>query len=152
MPLSLNTDLIDPIYCNYNDPGPPLVDIVLFRLSRVSPQSFKTCMLGEGFHTWCSILLSNQCRTSQSTPLLGPMSSLVLVPFSNRGGTPAKSTPLGPSPLLAHCLMSTPLLGTARRLTHHSVSGSNTICNSSGPPLTDIVLFELSLSSFPSRF
>ena len=52
---------------------------------------------------------------------------------------------LGPASLLARRLVSTPLRGTARRLTHRPVSGSNTICNDPDPPLADIVLFGLSL-------
>ena len=43
-----------------------------------------------------------------------------------------------------------PLRGTARRLAHCPVSGSDTICNDPDPPLADIVLFELFLSGFPS--
>ena len=37
-------------------------------------------------------------------------------------------------------------------LAYHTVSSSDTICNAPSPPLADIVLFGLSLSSFPSRF
>ena len=37
----------------YNDPDPPLADIVPFRfsLSLFPPQGFKTHLVGEGFHT-----------------------------------------------------------------------------------------------------
>ena len=91
----------------------------------------------------------------QIHPPLGPASLLALFPSSNQCGTAPKSTPLwGPTSLLAHRLMSTPFgeeRGTARRLTHRPVSGSDTICNDSDPPLVDIVLFGLSLSGFPSR-
>ena len=85
--------------------------------------------------------------------LQGPASSFALVPFSHRFGTLTKSTPLrGIASLLAHHLMFTHLRGSASLLAHRPVSGSNIICNSLSPPLVDIVLFELSLSSFPSRF
>ena len=56
---------------------------------------------------------------------------------------------LGPMSLLAHRLVFIPFWGTARRLAHRPVSGSNTICNNPDPLLADIVLFELSLSGFP---
>ena len=54
----------------------------------------------------------------------------------------------GPTSLLAHHLVSTPLWGTASSLTHHPVSGSDTNCNDSGPQLADIVLFGLPLKVF----
>ena len=66
-------------------------------------------------------------------PIWGPASSLALIPFSNRCGTSTKSTPLRASVSL---------------LTHRSVSGSDTICNNSSPPLADIVLFGLPLKVF----
>ena len=34
----------------------------------------------------------------------------------------------------------------------HKQTNKQTVCNSPRPPLADIVLFELSLSGFPSRF
>ena len=43
------------------------------------------------------------------------------------------------------------LRGITSLLAHRSVSGSDTICNATGPLLVDIVLFRLSLSGFPSR-
>ena len=66
-------------------------------------------------------------------------------------GPPPNPPPLGPASLLAHRLVSTLLRGTARRLAHRPVSGSDTICNDPDPPLADIVFFGLSLSSFPSK-
>ena len=60
--------------------------------------------------------------------------------------------PLGPASLLAHCLESTFLRVTTRRLAHCSVSGSDTIWNDPDPLLADIVLFGLSLSGFPYAF
>ena len=66
---------------------------------------------------------------------------------------PHQTTPLqGPASLLAHRLVSTSLQGTASSLAYRPVSGSDTICNGPSPPLTDIFLFEFSLSGFPSRF
>jgi len=129
------------------------------------------------------VLLPNRRGISQSTSLRGTTSSLALVPFFNRCGTP-QSTPFGtkrpcwhtascPSsfraqPLHQH-IASCPLpsklsllarisprvhsfRGSASSLVHHPVSGSYTICNSPSPPLSDIVFFGLSLSSFLSTF
>ena len=83
----------------------------------------------------CFGLLPNRRGISQSTPLQGPTSLLALIPLSNRCGIS----------------QSTPLQGPVSVLTHRPVSGSDTICNGSSPPLADIFLFGLSLSSFPSR-
>ena len=46
-------------------------------------------------------------------------------------------------PLSKRCgiSQSTPFGGPASSLTHHSMSSSDTICNSPSPPLADIVLF-----------
>ena len=97
---------------------------------RASPQGFKTRLLGEGFHTLINGgLFSSPTNvgTSQSTPIRGPPSSLALFPSSNRCGTAPKSTPLwGPASLLAHCLVSTPLRGIARRLAHRLEPVSDT--------------------------
>ena len=72
--------------------------------------------------------------------------------FSNWCGTATKSTSLwGLVSLLTHRLVSIPLRGTTRRLAHRPISDSNTICNDPDPPLADIVLFQFSLSGFPSR-
>ena len=83
----------------------------------------------------CFVLLPNRRGISQSTPLQGPTSLLVLIPLSNGCGIS----------------QSTLLQGLVSVLTHRPVSGSDTICNGSSPPLADIFLFGLSLSSFPSR-
>ena len=65
-------------------------------------------------------------------------------------GLPPNPPPLGPS-----VLTGTPprvyIRGTTRRLAHRPMSGSNTICNDPNPPLADIVLFGLPLSSFPFK-
>ena len=80
--------------------------------------------------------------------LQGPMSSLTLVPFYNRCGTPQSTPPSGPTSLLTHRLLSTLFRGLASSLAQCSVSGSDTVCNGPSPPLADIVLFGLSLSCF----
>ena len=54
-------------------------------------------------------------------------------------------------PLSNRCEISHPLRGLASLLTHRPVSGSDTICNSLSPPLTNIVLFRLSLNIFKTR-
>ena len=54
--------------------------------------------------------------------LRGPASSLALVPFSNRCGTPQSTPTWDPTSLLAHRLVSTPLRGSASLLTHRPVS------------------------------
>ena len=59
--------------------------------------------------------------------------------------------PNRPASLLAHRLMSTPLWDSAFSLAHSTVSGSDTICNSTSPPLSDIVLFRLPLNVFKTR-
>ena len=94
-----------------NNSGPLLADIVLFGLSFLSsPQGFK--MRGEGFHTLIKGVLFSSNFTIHPW---GPASSLALVPFSNRCGTPVNSPPppWGPASLLAHHLVSTLLRGTA---------------------------------------
>ena len=66
-----------------NRPSLPRVDIVLFRFS---PQSFKTCLLGRGFHTLIKndLFHSPTNVRSHKPPLLGTTSSLALVPLSNQ--------------------------------------------------------------------
>ena len=97
------------------------------------------------------VLLPNQCGTPQSTPLRAQRSRWhsFLPPIDV--GPPLNPPPFGASVLTAHHLVSTPIRGTTRRLTHRPVSGSDTICNNPCPPLADIVLFGLSLSGFLSR-
>ena len=111
--------------------------------------------------------ISNRYGTPQSTPLQGTASLLthpsVQPPsrLSLLAGTPLVSTPLqGSASLLAHSsclppsglslLTSTPLMSTLlwSSLAHRPMSGSDTICNNSSPPLADIVLFGLSLKVF----
>ena len=62
---------------------------------QASPQDFKTRLLRGTFphphRVFCSP--PNQCGTSQSTPLQGLASSLALVPFSYRCGTPPNPPP-----------------------------------------------------------
>ena len=106
-------------------------------------------------------------------PLQGPASLLTLFPSSNRCGTAPKSTPFGaqrPYWHIASCLLplgnskkadtsfggTSPsvysLWGTARRLAHRLVSGSDTIFNTPNSPLADIVLFGFSLFGYPQGF
>ena len=102
-----------------------------------------------------------------STPLRGSASSLALVPLSDRCEISQFTSFQGPTFLLATvwCLPSLglsvltgtppdvhPLQGSTSLLAHRPVFGSDTICNSPRPPLTDIVLFRFSLSDFPARF
>ena len=57
----------------------------------------------------------------------------------------------GPTSLLAHRLVDTPLWGSASSLAHRPVSGFDTICNGPSPRLEDIVLFGLLLKVFKTR-
>ena len=59
---------------------------------------------------------------------------------------PSRPSVLAGTPPCVH-----PLRGSAFSLTHCPVSSSDTICNSSSPQLTDIVLFGLSLKVFKTR-
>ena len=138
-----------------NGPDPLLADIVLFELSLSDfSQGFKTRLLREGFHTLTKGVLfsSNQCGTSQSIPFGAerPRWHSFLSPIDVRH--PPNPPHLGPASLLAHRLMSTPLQGTARRLTRCLVFSSDTICNGPDPQWVDIVLFGVSLSNFPQDF
>ena len=106
---------------------------------------FKMRLLGRGFHTQCFVLCPNRCEIAQSTPLRGSTSSLALIPFSNRYGTP-QSTLFGASVLVSTLPRVHPLQGSTSSLIHRPVSGSDIIYNSPGPPLADISLFGLFLS------
>ena len=53
-------------------------------------------------------------------------------------GIPPRVHPLqNLASLLVHCFVSTPLQGSVSSLAHHSMSGSNTICNNTNPHLVD---------------
>ena len=115
---------------------------------------FKTRLMGKGFHT----LIKNASFSSptdvgsHNPPSFGDQHPRWhSFPSPIDVGPPIHS-PLGPTSLLAHRLMSTPLRGSVSSLAHHPMSGSDITCKGPSPPLVDIVLFELSLSSFPSRF
>ena len=56
--------------------------------------------------------------------------------------------PSGPSVLAGTPSHIHPFWGSASSLAHHPVSSFDTICNSSSPPLANIVLFGLSLKVF----
>ena len=97
-----------------------------------------------GFHTLIKNISFSFPTDVESTPIQrvhqGLASLLTYVPFSNRCGT-SNPPPFGTQ-------------DSASSLAHYLVSGfdSDIICNSPSSSLADIVLFGLSLSSFPSRF
>ena len=119
-----------------------------------SPQCFKTCLLEKGFHTLINGGLFS-CPTNvghHNPPPFGTQHSrghYFLPPIDV--GPPPNPPPLGPSVLTGTPPHVYPLQGTTRRLAHRPVFGSDTICNDLDPLLADIVLFRLSLSSFPSN-
>ena len=153
---------------NCNSPNPPLIDIVVFGLFLMSSsQSFKTCMLGRGFHT----LIRNVSFPSptdvgsHNPPPLGasvfagtsPIFGFSLSGFPSRFKTCLLER--GFHALVRNVLFRShvgshnpPPWGPTSSLAHHLVSDSNTNCNSPNPRLADIVLFGFSLSSFPSKF
>ena len=99
-----------------------------------------TCVHSEtngSFH-----ILSFQChRTNSSTVLV----DIILFKLF-------KIRPLGRSFLVPLISQFIPLGGPTSSLTHYSELSPDTICNSSSPPIADIVLFGFSLLSFYSRF
>ena len=116
---------------------------------------FKTRVLGRGFHTLIKgVTFSSPTDVGyHNLPPLGPSVPTGTRSFLQSMWDPYQiHPPSGPAFLLAHRLVSTPLRGTTSSLAHHPVSGSDSICNGPSPPLVDIVLFRLSLSSFPLRF
>ena len=145
-----------------------------------SPQGFKTRLVGRDFHTLIrNVLFLSPTNVGSHNPLLlGPEFSLAHHLVSDSDTIHNSSSP--DNPFLAfsrgfkthmlgrgfHTLVRyvsfpsptdvgshNPLpLGASVLASTPSVSGSNTICNSSSPPLADIVLFGLSLLGFPSRF
>ena len=82
----------------------------------------------------------SQCGTSQSTPLLGLVSSHPFLPPIDVG-PPPNPPPLGSSVLTGISPCVYPIRGTVRRLTYRPVSGSDIIYNDPDPQLTYIVLF-----------
>ena len=95
-----------------------------------SLQGFKTCLLRRCFHTLIK-------RAS--------------FPFPTDVGSH------NPPPFKAqhpcwHTAQCPPPSGLSVPLVHCPMSGSNTNFNNPSPPLVDIVLFEFSLSAFPSKF
>ena len=121
---------------------------------RASPQGFKTRLLGDGFHTLinCGLFSSPTNVGHHNPPPFGaqrPRWHSFLPPIDV--GPPPNPPPLGPSVLTGTPPHVYPLRRTARRLAHRLVSGFDNICNGPDPPLADIVLFRLSLSSFPLR-
>ena len=130
---------------------PPLGDIVLFGLSL---KVFKTRLLERGFHT----LIKNTSFSSLNdvgshNPLGAQRPGWHSFPFPiNMGSSNPIHPPLEPNILTGTQSYVHPLWGSTSSLTHRPVSGSDIICNSPSSLLTDIVLFEFSLLSFPSRF
>ncbi|KAG7010369.1 hypothetical protein SDJN02_27162, partial [Cucurbita argyrosperma subsp. argyrosperma] len=102
---------------------------------QASAQGFRMCRLEEGFHTLINdVLFSSPTNVVHHNPpsfeaQRGPASLLTLFPFSDRCGTPAKSTPFGVSVLIGTLSRVYPLWETTSSLAHSSVSGSDTICN-----------------------
>ena len=155
------------LFCKYRDLL--RVDMVIFGLGF----PLKALKRGRFSHPckWWFVLLSNQYGTSQSIPLRAPASSLTLFPSSNWCRIAPKSTPFGAQRPYWHTALWLPPLGNSEKAGTSSgtppcvyplsgnsekastslVSGSDTICNDSNPPLADIILFGLSLSCFPSR-
>ena len=136
--------------------SPPLEDIVLFRLFPSGfPSRFLKPSTRERFpHPYkeCFVLLPNRCAISQSTPpsmpsVLASTRSLLQSMWDPPIQPPSEPSILGGTPPRVH-----PLQVSASSLAHRPVSDSDTICNSPSPPLADIILFGLSLSSFRKRF
>ena len=97
-----------------------LVHIVFFGLSL---KVFKMRLLERGFHSYkeCFVLLPNRRGISQSTPFGAQRPRWYLFLSLIDMGPPIY--PLsGPTPLLAHHLMSTPLQSSAFSLAHRPVS------------------------------
>ena len=111
---------------SFNNPDPPLTVVVLLGLSL----SGFTIYRGRFPHPykWWFVLLHSQCGTSQSTSFGAqrPCWHSFLPPIDV--GSPQIHPLLGPASLLVHCLVSTHLRGTTRRLTHRPMSDSDTIC------------------------
>ena len=88
---------------------------------------------------------------SHNPPPSGP-SILTSIRFLLQSMWDHQSTPLEASILAVTPPRVLPLRVLASSLAHYPVLGSDTNCNSLSPPLTDIILFVVSLSGFPSRF
>ena len=121
------------IFCN--GPSPPLTNIVSLSFSfRVVSFSSPSNVGSHNPPPSAPNVLTGTLSILQSTwdPPIHPLTSTMF--------------------LLAHRLVSTFLQGSDSSLAHCRVFGLDTICNSPSLPLTDIVLFELSLLDFLSRF
>ena len=107
-------------------------------------------MLGRGFHTLIkNVSFSSPTDVGSHNPPPSKLNDFAGIRSFLQSMWDPQSTPLrDPTSLLAHHLMS----GSASSLAYQLEIGSDTIGNSSSPPLTNIVLFGLSLSDFPSRF
>ena len=116
-------------------------------------------LLGEGFHTliphpykWYFVLLPSQCGTLQSTPPSGPSVLTGTLSFLQSMWDCHQIHPFGAQRLTSTPPRVYPLQKTTRRLAHRLVSGSDTICNGSDPPLANIVLFGLPFRASPQGF
>ena len=100
------------------------------------------------WHTaWCLLPLGKSLLVG--TSLL--VSSLALIPFSNRYETPPNSPPFEASVFTGTPSHVYPFRGRASSLACRPVPSSDTICNGPSPPLVDIVLFGLPLKVFKTR-
>ena len=110
-----------------------------------SPQGFKTCLLGKGFHTFINdVLFSSPTNVGHHNP----------PPFGAQRprwhsflpsidvGPPSNPPFFGAQCPYLHTASCLPPFG-GKRESWHIVPflDSNTICNNPSPPLTDIVLF-----------
>ena len=123
----------------------PLIDIVFFQffLSGFSSKFLKRERFSHPCKE-CFVPLFNRCGISQSTRLRDPTSLLVLifVPLSNRYEILQS----------AASFQVHPLRGVASSLIHLLVSGFDTFCDSSNPPLVDIVSLVFPLRASPQYF
>ena len=140
-----------------------LVDIVLFEffLFMLPLKVFKMRMLGRSFHTLIKNALFPSLTDVESHnssffgiqhPYWNSFPSLIDAGFNNLPLFGASVLVSSRSSLrMMWDLLIHPRRGLASSLAHRPVSGSDTIYNSSSPPLVDIVLFGFFLSGFPSR-
>ena len=126
---------------------------ILFSLGSLfwaSPQDFKTCLLGEGFHTLIhDVLFSSATNVGHhNLPPSGPSVLVGTLSFLRSMWDHPQIYPSSGSSVLTGtppCVY--PLRGVVRKLTHRPVFDFDIICNDQDPLLADIVLFGLSLKT-----